>query len=309
LNLYNRVRPTDFAQVVGNGEIIASLQTLTTQPDPPHAYLLTGPAGCGKTTIGRLIALSLGVNREDVLNQTGDYQELDQVRFRGIDTIREIRDGASYKALRGDRRCWLLDEVHRLPGLSQDALLKGLEDPPEHAYFVLCTTEPETLRETIRSRCSIHRVKPLSETDMIGLLHRIVSGEGQRLSRAQLCLIHAKAEGKPRAAIQLLEKVLSVGPEARDATIAEAEAIQEKSTGLARELMRQTGWKAVASVLSQIDEDEVEAVRRAVVVYCSQVLLNGENDRAMAILDQMVEPFFTSGRAGLIGACYTVCKQ
>lgn len=308
MNLYERVRPTSFDDVAGNDDVVKILSVLTSKEQPPHAYLLTGPPGCGKTTLGRIIALSLGVRREDVLAQTGDYRELNNAKFRGIDTIREMEDGAGYVGLHGSRRVWLLDEVHGLGKLPQDALLKLLEEPPSHAYFVLCTTEPESLRETIRSRCSTHRVVPLSEQHMVALLHQVARGEGERLPRPLLAMICERTEGKPRAAIQLLEKVLAASPEGRDAVVRDAESIREKSDGLARELMRRTGWKAVAAILLQVEEDDVESVRRGVIGYCSAVLLREENDHAMGILDQMIEPFFQSGRAGLIHACYTILK-
>jgi DNA polymerase III subunit gamma/tau len=308
MSLYQRIRPISFDEVAGNDETVKNLAALTAQPEPPHAYLLTGPSGCGKTTLGRIIALALGVSRDDVLGQFGDYRELDNAHFRGIDTIREIRDGAGYVGLHGARRCWLLDEVHGLGKLQQDALLKGLEDPPAHAYFVLCTTEPDSLRETIRSRCSIHRVSPLSEQHMVALLHGVAKGEGRRLDRKLLRTIWEKTDGKPRAAVQLLEKVLAADDASVDAVISSAEATKETVDGLARALIRRTGWKSVAEILSRVEEDDVESVRRGIMGYCSAVLLRGEDDHAMVILDQMIEPFFQSGRAGLIHACYTISK-
>ena len=302
MSLYQKYRPSSFDEVVGNRETVESIRVLTAGDDPPHAFLLTGPSGCGKTSIGRLIASNIGAIEED-------FREVDSAQFRGIDTIRDIRQGAEYVGLRGTRRCWLIDECHRLPGLSQDALLKGLEDPPPHAYFVLCTTAPESLLETIKSRCSIHKVAPLVESEMVRLLHRVASGEGHKLTRQDFRMIHEKTDGKPRAAIQLLEKVLAAAPEDRAAIVATAEAVKEKANGLARELVRRSGWKAVAAILSDVQEDDVESVRRSIIGYCAAVLLRGENDVAMEVLDQMIEPFFSSGRAGLIHACYLVCKE
>lgn len=308
MSLYQRVRPGSFDDVVGNVEVVSNLRSLTSKDDPPHAYLLTGPSGCGKTTLGRIIAMALGVSAEDVETQLGNYREVDSVQFRGIDTIREIREGAPYMGFHGGRRVWLLDEVHRLPGLSQDALLKGLEDPPDHAFFVLCTTNPDALLDTIKGRCSQHKVSPLSEGESVRLLHRVASGEGHKLPRPLLAAIYEKTQGKSRDALQLLEKVLAADEGQRDAVVAAAESVKSKTESLARELMRPTGWKSVASILETVEEDDVESVRRGVIGYVSKVLLGGENDRAMVILDQMVEPMFNVGKAGLIHACYLICK-
>lgn len=301
MSFYQKYRPASFDEVVGNADVVAILRTLTGKEAPPHSYLLTGPSGCGKTTLGRIVARSLGVADED-------YREVDSADFRGIDTIRDIRHGAAYVGLRGARRCWLLDECHQLPRLSQDALLKGLEDPPDHAYFVLCTTAPEALNETIKSRCSAHRVVPLSEADAVRLLHRIATAEGCKLTRLQLRAIYERTDGKPRAALQLLEKVLAAEPDQRDAVVSAAEAVKTRSDSLARELMRPSGWKAAAAILAEVEEDDVESVRRSLLGYAGKVLLGGENDRAAMILDEMIEPFFSSGRAGLIHACYLICK-
>jgi DNA polymerase III subunit gamma/tau len=301
MSLYQKVRPTSFSQVVGNEDVVRNLKTLTTQNDPPHAFLLTGPSGCGKTTLGRLIAFSLGADGDD-------FDEIDSADFRGIDTIRDIRRGSQFMALQGSRRAWLLDEIHALPKLSQDALLKGLEDPPSHAFFIMCTTVPEALSETLRSRCSIHKVSPLTEQQMVALLHRIASGEGERLSKQVLRTIFEKTDGKPRAAINLLEKVLASEPDARDAIVEATESVKIKTESLARELIRHTGWKMVSSVLTDIPEEDVESVRRGVLGYASKVLLSGENDYAASILDQFLEPFFNSGKPGLIHACYCVVR-
>ena len=142
------------------------------------------------------------------------------------------------------------------------------------------------------------------------LLYRVARGEGHSLPYAQLAAIYEKTEGKPRAALQLLEKVLAVDPAVRDAIVASAEVAKEQVAVLARALMNGRSWKYVAQILSGIEEDNVESVRRGLLAYSSRTLLRGvEDDRAMEVLDQMVEPFFASGLYGLVHACYLLCKQ
>lgn len=302
MSLYQKYRPTDLDQVVGNEKLVEQLGTMLAKDDPPHAYLLVGPYGCGKTTIGRIIARRLGAVAED-------FDEKDSADFRGIDTIRDIRRNSGYKALRGERRVWLIDECAKLTNDAQHALLKGLEDPPAHAYYVLCTTDPDKLLPTIRSRCVTYQVQRLTDREMVRLLHKVSSAEGERLDRALLAAIAERSDGHSRDALQLLEQVLAAGPDDRMGVVESAEMLKATSIRLVQALLGRHGWKAVAAEVEKVAEDDLESVRRGVMVYCSKVLLGGENDRAAEVLDEFREPFFSSGLPGLVLACYRVARS
>lgn len=303
MSLYQKVRPATWDEIVGakNREVVASLRPLVEGKDPPHAYALVGPSGCGKTTVGRLIAKALGVEGED-------YREVDSADFRGIDTIRDIRHAAQYRALKGTRRCWLLDECHRLPGLSQDALLKGLEDPPSHCFYVLCTTEPDKLLPTILSRCVQFQVYPLTEEEMVRHLNRVTRREGAEVSREALRRIAGSSQGRPRAALTMLQKLLANG-DAGEAALASVEDAKARSIDLCRELLKPSGWKSVAAILSGLKDEDPESVRRAVLGYAAAVLVRGENDRAGLVLDEFMSPTYDSGWPGVIFAAYSVVRQ
>lgn len=302
VSLYIDHRPTDFDQVVGNEKLVEQLKTLLAKTDPPHAYLLTGPSGCGKTTIGRIIASHLGVSDDD-------FVEVDSADFRGIDTIRDMRRNALYRAMRGTRRMWLMDECHKLSNDAQNALLKGLEDPPAHAYFVLATTDPDKLLPTIKGRCVTFQVQKLADREMVRLLHKVSSKEGERVDRAVLQAIAERADGHSRDALQILEKVLVASSDDRMAVVEGSETLKSTTARLVQALLGRQGWKAVAEEIQKIGEDDFEQVRRGVLGYCTKVLLGGENDKAGEVLDEFREPFFSSGMAGLVLACYRVARS
>ena len=122
MNLYNKHRPETFEDMIGNSETIHSLQTMISKKEHPHAYLFHGEYGCGKTTLGRILASSLGC-------KNNDFREIDSADFRGIDSIREIRKQSIYKPLESSCRVWLLDEVHKLSNDAMNALQK------EHKFY------------------------------------------------------------------------------------------------------------------------------------------------------------------------------
>lgn len=303
MSLYNKHRPSDFSEMYGNKVVLESLDVLLTKHNPPHSFLLTGGTGCGKTTVGRIIANILKCS-------SFDFRELDSATYRGIDDVREIRRNSQLKPVQGPVIVWLLDECHKLTGDAQNALLKILENPPPHVFFVLCTTDPNKLLPTIRGRCSHFQLNPLSEKDMFRLLKSIVRKEGERLSQEIYEQIILDSAGHPRNAIQILEQVLSVSPENRAETARRyAEEINE-SIALCRALMKKRGWGEIATILKGLKSHDPEAVRRAVLGYVQTVLLNGAvNDRAGLILEEFKNPFYDSGFPQLTYACYAVTRN
>jgi DNA polymerase-3 subunit gamma/tau len=325
MSLYHRYRPTTFDEIVGARmqEVVSELRPLLASDDPPHAYLLHGSSGCGKTTLGRILCRELGVVGDD-------YEEKDSGDYRGIDAIRDIRRLCYHRPMHGKRRAYLLDEVHSLTREAQDALLKGLEDPPPHAYFVLCTTNPDKLLATIRGRCVQFQVHPLEEREMIRHLNTVAREEGESIPRDVLRAIADKSDGHSRDALQILEKVLAAPPERRVALVDDVATVKSATQRLARTLLEGTGWRRVADELTRIatqewrDDDDVkekakgkprpvddydlEQIRRGVLAYCAKVLLGGENDAAADIINEFRQPFFESGMAGLVLACYGVVK-
>jgi len=301
MSLYHKYRPQSFSEIRGNKGTVIALQAELQKEDKSHAFLLTGPTGCGKTTLGRIIAKELGAHGND-------FREVDSADFRGIDTIREIRKQSQFKPLEGPCRVWLLDEVHRLTSDGQSALLKALEDTPSHVYYILATTDPQKLLNTIKGRCAQYTVAPLKEKEMYRLLKTVVKKEGESLTQDVYEQIIQDSQGHPRNALQILDKVLGVSPEKCLELAKQAAEQQSQVIELCRALLSSAGWKKIANILTGLRDEDPEKIRRAVLGYCQAVLLKGENDRAGLIMEEFIEPFYNSGWPGLVFACYSIVK-
>jgi DNA polymerase III gamma/tau subunit len=304
MSLYLKYRPSDLTQMKGNSDTLIALEGMLSKPETcPHSFLLHGPTGCGKTTLGRIIATRLGC-------KGSDYREVDSADFRGIDTIREIRKNAMFMAMEGDCRVWLIDECHKMTNDAQNALLKILEEPPSKVYFILCTTDPQKLISTIKGRCVQFQLNPLNETQLYGLLRSIVRQEEASVEKEVYDQIISDSQGHPRNAINILEQVLNV-PEDRRLEVAKKTAeLQSQSIELCRALMKRASWKEVAAILTGLKDQEAESIRRAVLGYCQAILLKGKDEPLCGlILEEFINPFYDSGFPQLVYACYTVTKN
>lgn len=304
MSLYLKYRPQSLSEIHGNDQVVASLRGMLSDRETcPHSFLLTGGTGCGKTTIGRIIAKELGCKGQDL-------REVDTADFRGIDTIRDIRKQSQYKPLEGPCRVWLLDEVHKLSNDAMNALLKILEDTPKHVYFILCTTDPQKLIPTIKGRCSTFQVTPLPEKIMMRLLRHVVKSEGAQLVKPVYEQIIMDSLGHPRNALQILDQVLRVEPDQRLDVAKRSAEQQSESIELCRLLLKGgTGWKPVATILSGLKDQDPESIRRHVLGYCQAVLLKSDQERAGLVMEEFIEPFYNTGFPGLVYACYAVMKS
>ena len=299
MNLYNEYRPDKFDELYGNEEIVNSLVSLFKADKVPHVFLFTGPSGCGKTTLARII-------RTELECSDADYLEVDSADFRGIDTIRGIRANMVYAPQQGPCRVILLDEVHQLTKDAQDALLKALEDTPEHIYFILATTNPEKLIPTVKTRCTTYEVSPLSREDMSELLCDITRHEEKEIHSEALANIIKTAKGSPRLAINALESIINISLKLQSKAVFSADDAETRCKDLAKALVSKPTWKKIAGILKTM-EDDPETVRRGVIGYHSAILLNGkDNPMSFLVLEAFQDNFYDSGKAGLVRACYEV---
>ena len=302
MGLYLKYRPNTLAEIEGNREIVITLRGMFKKNEIPHSMLFHGPTGCGKTTLARIVAKELGCTENNLI-------EIDTAQFRGIDTVRDLRKNIQYTPLGGGIRVYIIDEVHKMTGDAQNAFLKILEDTPLHIYFILCTTDPQSLLPTIKGRCSQFQVQLLSDDDMKSLLTKIAELENDSIEDEIIEQITQDSQGHPRNALQILEQVLST-PKKRRLTIAQQAAIeQSESIALCRALMKKQGWSEVKKILQGLKGQDAEGIRRVVIGYASSVLLNTDNAVAGLILEAFQEPTYNMGFPGIVLACYTVIKN
>jgi DNA polymerase-3 subunit gamma/tau len=303
MTLYSKHRPAKLETVLGNEETIGSLKSVLERErkDIPHAFLFYGPSGCGKTTLARIVAQTLGCSE-------WEFKEVDSADFRGIDTIRDIRKQMNLKAMNSPCRVWLLDECHKLTNEAQNALLKALEDTPPHIYFLLATTEPQKLLKTIVNRCLPCPVTRLTKDFLLKLLRKTVSKEGKKVSLDVLERVAKECNGSPRSALVLLDKIIDMDAAEMSAAIKLLDSKEAQVIDLCRALYNREKWEKVRNILLALEEEEEdeEQIRQAVLGYFSKVLLGKFSPNAFLILDVFRHPFFDSGRAGLVMACYEV---
>lgn len=305
MSLYQKHRPTNLKQIRGNKETVAALSDMLKKVDNcPHAFLLTGATGCGKTTLARIIASELGA-------KGGDLKEVDSADFRGIETIRNIRKNSGYAPMEGKVRVWIMDEVHKLTNDAQNAILKILEDTPKHVFFILCTTDPQGLLPTIKNRCSQFIVSKLEKTEMLMLLNSIVEVEKFKVKKKALDVICDSAQGHPRAAIMLLDQISRLSKDEQVKAAQRFEEGQVQVIELCRLLINGGNWKGISAVLKQLKEqkEDAENIRRVVLGYCTSVLLKSDMAKAGLVMDFFIEPFYNSGFPGLVHACYSIYKS
>jgi len=302
MSLYLKYRPQQFSQIKGNGALVSALESILEKPEKmPHSYLISGPTGCGKTTIGRIIK-----NRLEIADT--DYTEINSSDFRGIDTIREIIKNIQYLPMNSKYRIYLLDECHKLSNDAQNALLKALEDTPAHIIFILCTTDPDKLIKAIIGRCIHFPVQQLNEREMKALLKSVAKKEDEDVENEVLEQIVLDSQGHPRNALNILERVLNTSPEKRLEAAKQASAEISQSIELCRALIGRKNWKEIASILDGLKGQEPESIRRAVMGYCQAILLKTDNAQAGLVMECMIEPFYNTGFPGLVFACYQIIK-
>ncbi|MDZ7859602.1 MAG: DNA polymerase III subunit gamma/tau [Candidatus Krumholzibacteriota bacterium] len=228
--LARKWRPQTFSEIVGQNHVSQTLKKAVEKNRLAHAYLFSGPRGCGKTTTARILAKIINCEkpeggepcnkcnscREVSAGSHLDVIEIDGASNRGIDEIRDLREKIGYASTSGNSKIYIIDEVHMLTQQAFNALLKTLEEPPSHVYLILATTEPHKVPATIRSRCQRFNFKRMEFSELSQQLVRICENEKLKYDKEALQLISRRADGSMRDAESLLDQCVSAVDEKID---------------------------------------------------------------------------------------------
>jgi len=299
--LYKIYRPDCWEDLIGQDEVVKAIQS---KKQTPHCLLLTGPSGVGKTTIARVLKTEL--NCSDI-----DFREVNCADFRGIDTVRKIRSDISLAPLGGDCRMWVIDECHKLSNDAQNAFLKMFEDTPEHVYFVLCTTNPEKLIDTIKTRATKLQLKKIAIDKLCILVKEVAEEEDAPISDTVAELIAEAADGSAREALVLLEQVIDLDDEHEMIEVISSPTVKTKANELIGLLLRsKPKWSDVADYLQGVNE-EPESIRWMMLTVAMNTMLKNHKlaPRCALILEAFGDNFFDSKKAGLTLACWDVVSS
>lgn len=199
--LYRKYRPQSWKDVIGQDHIVKTLSNAIEMGNISHAYLFCGSRGTGKTSVARIFAEAIGTTGNDLY-------EIDAASNRGIDDIREIRDGVNVLPFESKYKVYIVDEVHMLTKEAFNALLKTLEEPPAHAIFILATTEKGKLPDTVISRCQVFTFKKPTTAVLKEMVVKFAKKEGYTLESASAELIAFLGDGSFRDSLGILQKVI-----------------------------------------------------------------------------------------------------
>src|SRR5579859_7251711 len=223
--LARKYRPQKFSEVIGQEHVTRTLKNAIEQGRTAHGYIFSGHRGIGKTTVALILAMALNCRSSEkpVAEPCGicdsctevragnsvDVIEIDAATNRGIDEIRELREAARYRPARDRFKIYILDEAHQITDAAFNALLKTLEEPPDHIIFMMATTQPEDIPQTIRSRCQHFSFHAVKFDDILAQLRMIAAQEEIDAEDAALSLLAEAGDGSMRDALSILDQAIA----------------------------------------------------------------------------------------------------
>ena len=223
--LARKYRPQKFSEVIGQEHVTRTLQNALEQGRTAHGYIFSGHRGIGKTTVARILAAALNCRSKNTpsaepcgvcescteirAGNAVDVIEIDAATNRGIDEIRELREAARYKPARDRFKIYILDEAHQITDAAFNALLKTLEEPPDHIVFMLATTQPEDIPQTIRSRCQHFSFRAVKFDAIVAQLRDLVTRENIEADDDALALLAEAGDGSMRDALSILDQAIA----------------------------------------------------------------------------------------------------
>ena len=291
--LYRKYRPLKLADVVGQDDTIRQLQTQLTNQKISHGYLFVGARGCGKTSVARIFAHEINHFDYQLEDNYVDIIEIDAAVFTMVENIRELRDKAMLAPTTGKYKVYIIDEIHMLSKNAFNALLKILEEPPEHIVFIFATTNPEKIPATILSRVQIFHFKLADKSVMQPFLENICQKEGINIEKDALSLLIEQGGGSFRDSLSILDQLSNLHPD--KSTLITTEEVSS-ALGVPKQVL-------IQELLASYEQENVDQIRSLV-----EELIN-QGNKAEGIATSLIKAIVqnpTAKNLHLIEKLYTV---
>lgn len=283
--LDEKYRPTSFDEIIGQDPIVESLKARLASPSCPHAFLLTGVSGVGKTTTAYIIASMLGCTKSGLT-------EMDAASSGQIDDVRQLVGDVYQRALGSPVRVFIIDECHNISTKAFDAFLKTIEKPPKHAYFIFCTTDAKNLATTVTSRCATYQFQPVPTTEIRDYIKCVIAeNEGITCTDNIFDLVAETARGSVRQALSNLGTVTGVSDEA---TAAKLLNVDPPLTGELKEIALlmvngEKSWPKYQALLSRIPREAWGNTKPLLCGYVAARLMNTKSEKSALVLANVMD--------------------